>query len=279
MVDKNSVNLSISKQCKLLDINRSSYYYHPVGESADNLKLMEIIDQEYLKYPFFGSRQMRRHLIRMGYKVSRKKIMRLMAKMSLVAIYQKPKTTVKDIDHEVYPYLLRNLDINKPNQVWCSDITYIPMKRGFMYLTAVKDWYSRKILSWRLSNTLDASFCVDALNEAIAKYGTPEIFNTDQGSQYTSQDFTSVLKTHGIKISMDGKGCWMDNVFIERVWRSLKYECVYLQEFDSVAELNKAIKAWFNFYNTIRPHSVFDGKTPNEVYNGNLEKSNVILAA
>ena len=194
-----------------------------------------------------------------------------MKKMGIMAIYQKRRTTVSNSEHQKYPYLLRGLDINRPNQVWCSDITYIPIKRGFLYLTAIKDWYSRKVLSWRLSNTLDSSFCVSALEEAIYKYGVPEIFNTDQGSQYTSYDFTDVLRSNDISISMDGKGRFMDNIFIERLWKSLKYECVYLQEFENGIQAKEAIGKWIDFYNNIRPHSTFNGLTPNEVYNKKIE--------
>lgn len=279
MIDKNNKNVSIARQCKLLNISRSSYYYKPCMESETNLLLMKIIDEEYLKYPFFGTRQMMRHLQRMGYQVSRNRVRRLMQKMNLVAIYQKPNTTQKNKEHKIYPYLLRNMNITESNQVWCSDITYIRLQKGFMYLVAIKDWYSRKILSFRLSNTMDTTFCIEALTEAISKYGRPEIFNTDQGSQYTSLEFTSVLHEHKIKISMDGKGRWVDNVFIERVWKSLKYECIYLQEFDNVLELKSAIKEWFNFYNNIRPHSTFAGKTPQEVYNENIEQISSRLAA
>ena len=279
MINKNHQNLSISKQCKLLQISRSSYYYSPQSESDYNLTLMKIIDAEYLQYPFFGSRQMQRHLIRNGHSVSRHRVRRLMRKMGLMAIYPKPKTTVRNVSHKIYPYLLRNKIIAQPNQVWCSDITYIRMYKGFMYLVAIKDWYSRRVLSWRLSNTMDADFCVAALQEAIAKYGKPEIFNTDQGSQFTSSDFISVLEDNKIQISMDGKGRWMDNVFIERLWRSLKYECVYLQEFCQVSEAKEAIGQWFDFYNFRRPHSVFDGKTPNEVYTGIVSNLTAELAA
>ena len=279
MVDKNHKKLSISSQCSLLSINRSSYYYSPIPETDYNLELMNIIDQEYLKYPFFGSRQMNRHLERIGYKVSRHKIRRLMRKMGLMAIYQKPKTSLKNSEHKIYPYLLRNLSITESNQVWCSDITYIPIRKGFLYLVAIKDWYSRKVLSWRLSNSMDSSFCIEVLEEAIYNYGTPEIFNSDQGSQYTSIEFTEVLKRHGIKISMDGKGRWIDNVFIERLWKSLKYECVYLQEFASYIDARRSIGDWLDFYNNVRPHSVFDGQTPNEVYNKKLPKGKNKLAA
>ncbi len=279
MVDVNYQNLSVTGQCKLLNLNRSSYYYHPAAETDYNLLLMKLIDQEYLKYPFFGSRQMRYHLAHFGHKVSRHRVRRLMLAMGLMAIYQKPKTTCRNAAHKVYPYLLRNLIINKPNMVWSSDITYIPMKKGFMYLVAIKDWYSRKLLSWRLSNTMDTSFCLDALEEAMYKYGKPEIFNTDQGSQYTSIEFTEKLKENDIKISMDGKAASVDNIFIERVWRSLKYECIYLQEFDNINELRSAIENWINFYNYIRPHSVFDGKTPNEAYNNILIDQHILSVA
>lgn len=279
MVDKDHRQLSVVRQCKLLKLNRSSYYYSPKLENEYNLELMKMIDQEYMNYPFFGSRQMKRYLNRQGHIVSRNRVRRLMRKMGLAAIYRKPKTTGRNKEHQVYPYLLRNLEINKSNQVWCSDITYILMKRGFTYLVAVKDWYSRKVLLWRLSNTLDVSFRLNALDYALAKYGSPEIFNTDQGAQYTSTDFTDKLKAGNIKISMDGKGCWVDNVFIERLWRSLKYECIYLQEFDNVQQLRSSIGNWINFYNNIRPHSVFNGKTPKEVYYDNLTQQNLHLVA
>jgi len=267
IVQREHDNLSINKQCEILYINRSSYYYSPQGESDTNLEIMRVIDQEYMKYPFYGSRQMSRHLNRLGYKTSRHRVRRLMHKMGITAIYQKPRISIRNSEHRVYPYLLKGLNINKPNQVWCSDITYIPIQRGYLYLTAIKDWYSRKVLSWRLSNTLDPSFCVSALEEAIHKYGVPEIFNTDQGSQYTSKDFIDILKSNNIKISMDGKGRFMDNIFIERLWRSLKYECVYLQEFTNGLEAKEAIRDWIDFYNNIRPHSTFNGHTPDEVYN------------
>jgi putative transposase len=278
MVEQENLNLSVIQQCKLLNINRSSFYYQAKPENADNLLLMKIIDQIFLKYPFYGSRQMRRHLIRNSYQVSRHKVRRLMQLMGLAAIYQKPNISKKHPEHKIYPYLLRNLTIDHSNQVWCSDITYIPLKKGFMYLIAVKDWYSRKVLSWRLSNTMDTAFCLAALDEAIERYGTPKIFNTDQGSQYTSNDFTAKLQQHNIKISMDGKGRWVDNVFIERLWRSLKYECVYLQDFENAYEARKLIGDWINYYNNIRPHSVFDGKTPNEVYNGTRIKIDLLAA-
>jgi len=260
--------LSIVRQCELVDIPRSSYYYTPIGESEYNLELMSMIDRQFLKTPFYGSRQMARHLRRQGYTVGRTRIRRLMRMMGLQAIYQKPRTSKPNAHHRIYPYLLRDLAITRANQVWCADITYIPMHRGFMYLVAVMDWHTRAVLSWRLSNTLDSAFCVEALTEALSRYGKPEIFNTDQGSQFTSDEFTNTLIEAGGRISMDGKGRWMDNVFIERLWRSLKYECVYLREFETGNQARKEIKDWVNYYNLDRPHSSLVDKTPMEEYIG-----------
>ena len=262
--------LSVVRQCELVDISRSSYYYTPSGESEFNLELMGEIDRQFLKTPFYGSRQMARHLRRQGYAVGRTRIRRLMRMMGLQAIYQKPRTSTPNVHHRVYPYLLRGLSIKRANQVWCADITYIPMHRGFLYLVAVMDWHTRAVLSWRLSNTLDSTFCVEALTEALSRYGKPEIFNTDQGSQFTSEEFTDVLSGAGVRISMDGRGRWMDNVFIERLWRSLKYECVYLQEFESGLEARREIGCWLEFYNTDRPHSSLVDKTPMEMYLENM---------
>lgn len=258
--------LSIVRQCQLLSINRSSYYYQPNGEPALNIELMRLIDQQYLETPWYGARQMARHLRRQGYCVSRKRTGRLMRLMGLVAIYQKPNTSKPQPQHKVYPYLLRNLNIDRPNQVWCSDITYIPMRRGFLYLVAIMDWHSRKVLSWRLSNTMDADFCVAALEEALEQHGPPAIFNTDQGSQFTSDVFTKLLKDSGVRISMDGKGRWVDNVMIERLWRSLKYECIYLHAFETGSQVWQGLQRWINLYNAHRPHSSLDDKTPDEVY-------------
>ena len=266
MVDKDHPQLGIVRQCELVQISRSSFYYQTKGESDENLELMRRIDDQFLDTPWYGSRQMTRYLRRQGYPVCRKRVRRLMRQMGLVAIYQTPRTSKPHPEHRIYPYLLRGLCIDRPNQVWCADITYIPMFRGFLYLVAVMDWSTRAVLSWRLSNTLDPSFCVAALREAMSRYGTPGIFNTDQGSQFTCEDFTDVLKEGGIRISMDGKGRWMDNIFIERLWRSLKYECVYLRELDTGLKATREIGAWFNYYNKDRPHSVFDDKTPMEVY-------------
>ena len=228
---------------------------------------MRLIDEQYLKTPFYGHRQMTRYLRRKGYGVSRTRIGRLMKLMGLSAIYQKPNTSIPDKQHTIYPYLLRDLTIDRPNQVWCADISYIPMRKGFLYLVAIMDWASRKVLSWRLSNTMEADFCVEALEEALQLYGQPEIFNTDQGSQFTSDEFISTLQQHpDIRISMDGKGRWMDNVMIERLWRSLKYECIYLHAFETGSEVRQGLKQWINFYNTERPHSSLDDKTPDEAY-------------
>jgi len=227
---------------------------------------MRLIDEQFMKTPYYGARQMTRHLRREGYGVNRKRIGRLMRNMGLSAIYQKPNTSKPHPEHKIYPYLLRGMMINQPNQVWCTDITYIPMRRGFLYLVAIMDWTSRKVLSWRLSNTMDTDFCIEALDEAIETYGTPEIFNTDQGSQFTSTAFTSVLKNAGIKISMDGKGRWMDNVMIERLWRSLKYECIYLNAYETGSDVRQGLDHWIKLYNEQRPHSKLDDKTPDEAY-------------
>ncbi len=267
MVEPCNDNLSITAQCRLLSISRSGWYYDPKGESPLNLKLMRLIDEQFLATPYYGSRQMARHLRRQGYNVGRHRVRRLMRQMGIEAVYQRPRTSDPHPAHKTYPYLLGGLDISRPNQVWCTDITYIPVRRGFLYLVAIMDWYSRKVLSWRLSNTMDAAFCVEALEDALARYGRPVIFNTDQGSQFTSFEFTGLLKDHGIKISMDGKGRWMDNVFIERLWRSLKYECVYLNAFDNGLQARKEIGGWIMHYNADRPHSTFNGRTPDEVYN------------
>ncbi len=266
MVGVDHPRLGIVRQCEMVGISRSSFYYQPKGENDENLELMRVIDEQFLDTPWYGSRQMARHLRRQGYPVCRKRVRRLMREMGLVAIYQTPRTSKPHPEHRIYPYLLRGLCIDRPNQAWCADITYIPMFRGFLYLVAVMDWFTRAVLSWRLSNTLDPSFCVAALREAMSRYGMPDIFNTDQGSQFTCEDFTGVLKEGGIRISMDGKGRWMDNIFIERLWRSLKYECVYLRELETGFHASREIGAWFNYYNEDRPHSVFEDKTPMEVY-------------
>ena len=279
-VEPEHPGLSIAKQCKLLEISRSSWYYAAVGESEENLKLMELMDKQFLETPYYGARQMARYLRRQGYRVNRKRTRRLMQKMGLMAIYQKPNTSKPHPEHKIYPYLLRGMEIQVPNDVWCADVTYVPMRRGFLYLVAVMDWHSRKILSWRLSNTLDADFCVAALKEALAKYGKPAVFNTDQGSQFTSFDFTQTLRDADVKISMDSKGRWMDNIMIERLWRSLKYECIYLNAYETGSEARKGIGDWIRRYNMECPHSSLDDRTPYEAY-WNLPKAGypVTLAA
>ncbi len=256
----------IARQCELLTVSRSSYDYEATGENPFNLELMRLIDEQFLETPYCGARQMACHLRRQGYAVSRKRIGRLMRLMGLSPIFQKPNTSKPHPQHKVYPYLLRGLTIDKPNQVWCTDVTYIPMRRGFLYLVAIMDWAARKVLSWWLSNTQDADFCVAALEEALQRHGKPDIFNTDQGSQFTSYAFTSVLKDADIKISMDGKGRWMDNVMIERLWRSLKYECIYLNAFETGSEARAGIGRWIDRYNSQRPHSSLDDRTPDEAY-------------
>ncbi len=265
MVDRKDP-LPVTRQCALLDLPRSTFYHVPKPVSEEELEQMALIDRCHLKHPFYGSRRIRDWLEDHGYRVNRKKVQRLMRTMDLVAQYPKRNLSLVNQAHKVYPYLLRGLVIDRPNQVWATDITYIPMARGFVYLVAIMDWYSRKVLSWRVSNTLDTSFCVDALEEAIEAYGAPEIFNTDQGSQFTSEEFTGVLKRHDIRISMDGKGRWVDNVFVERLWRSVKYEEVYLKAYDSMAAAKASLGRYFAFYNTERRHQSLDRRTPDSVY-------------
>ena len=265
MIDRHHP-LPISKQAKAIGISRGSVYYLPRPVSEQDQKLMKKIDRLHLEYPFAGSRMLRDFLRQDRIKVGRKHVATLMKRMGIEALYRKPRTTKPGAGHKIYPYLLRNLSIDRPNQVWAMDITYIPMARGFIYLTVVLDWYTRRVLSWKVSITMDVHFCLEAVEEAISRYGTPEIMNTDQGSQFTSQAFTGFLKEHGIKISMDGKGSWRDNVFIERLWRSVKYEDIYLRAYGSVSEVKTGLNQYFNFYNTRRPHSSLDGKTPDQVY-------------
>jgi putative transposase len=266
MIDATDPKLSVSRQCRLLRLNRSSYYYKKKPIKPEDLELMRLIDEQYLKTPSWGSRSMRNHLRRLGYKINRKRVQRLMRLMGLEAIYPKPKTSRPHPAHKVYPYLLRNMVVERPNQVWAADITYIPMNRGFMYLVAVMDWHSRKILSWRISNTLDTDFCVEAVEEALSRYGVPEIFNTDQGAQFTSNEFTELLKSHKVQISMDGRGRVQDNIFIERLWWTLKYQYLYLWSFNNGTELRQGLDQWFEFYNSERCHQALDNLTPNEVY-------------
>lgn len=262
--------LPVARQCQLLDIARSTAYYLPAPVSSEDLALMRRIDELHLSYPFAGARMLSKMLKREGQPIGRRRVSTLMKRMGINALYRKPNTSKRHPGHKVYPYLLRNLDIVRPNHVWAADITYIPMKRGFVYLFAILDWASRRVLSWRLSNTLTTDFCKEAVQEAINRFGAPEIFNTDQGCQFTSLDFTGLLKDNGIQISMDGKGCWRDNVFVERLWRSVKYEEVYLHAYESVNDAKRGLEKYFRLYNQNRPHSSLDDKTPNEFYFDNL---------
>jgi putative transposase len=266
MLDSKHPGLSLKRQCDLLGINRSSVYYKPRPIRPEDLEMMKLIDDQYMKTPVYGTRSMRDYLNRQGYKVNRKRVQRLMRLMGLEAIYPKPKTSKPHPGHRIYPYLLKGLDINRPDMVWASDITFIPLRRGFMYLVAVMDWHSRKVLSWRISNTLDSDFCVSALQEAIASYGCPEIFNTDQGSQFTSMAFTNVLKSHDIKISMDGRGRCIDNIMIERLWWTVKYHYLHLHSFENGTELRKGLRSWFEYYNRERTHQSLNRMTPDECY-------------
>lgn len=272
MIDRTH-QLSVSRQAKLLGISRGSVYYLPKPVSAEDQRVMERIDRLHLEFPFAGSRMLRDLLRQEGFEIGRKRVRRLMKLMGVEALYRRPRTTKPEPGHKIYPYLLRNLPVERANQVWAMDLTYIPMARGFVYLVAVVDWHTRRVLSWRLSVTMDVHFCLDALNEAIEKYGPPEIMNTDQGSQFTSQAFTSLLKDNGIQISMDGKGAWRDNVFVERLWRSVKYEEVYLRAYASTSEAKAGLKRYFDFYNSRRPHSSLRRKTPDEVYFNSLSES------
>ena len=273
MIDREQPELSVRRQCELLRVSRSGLYYEPEPTSAEQLTLMRRIDELHLKYPFYGSRKLSDLLRKEGKDANRKRIQRLMRLMGLEAMAPKPKTSEPHPEHVVYPYLLRGLSICRVNQVWATDITYIPMRSGFVYLVAIMDWYSRRVLSWRLSNTLDSSFCVEALEEALARFGKPEIFNTDQGAQFTADAFTMPLRDRGIAISMDGKGRCLDNVFVERLWRSLKYEEVYLHAYDSVPEARAGIGRYLAFYNDERPHQALGYQTPDAFYRGGVGKA------
>lgn len=266
MIEVQHPGLSVTRQCRLLGLPRASYYHRRQPEPQETLRLMRLIDETYLAYPFFGSRQMARWLRRQGERVNRKRVQRLMRRMGLEAIYQKPNLSRANAAHRVYPYLLRHLAVTRPNQVWATDITYVPVQGGYAYLCAVIDWHSRCVLAWELSNTLDARFCVRAVQRAIAAHGVPEIFNTDQGSQFTSAEFTQPLLALGVKLSMDGKGRCLDNVFVERLWRSVKYEEVYLKAYVSLVDAHAQLDTYFRFYNERRPHSSHDGATPSEIY-------------
>ena len=265
MIETGHPELSIRRQCELVGLNRSSYYYQPANETDFNLELMLLIDEQYMKTPYYGYPKMTAHLRRAGYQINPKRIRRLMRKMDLMAIYPKPRTTIFAPENKVYPYLLRGLAITRPNQVWSTDITYIPMQKGFMYLVAVMDWFSRYVLSWKLSNTLDGAFCLDALHEAL-ELGKPEIFNSDQGVQFTANAFTGTLEGVGIQVSMDGRGRAFDNIFIERLWRSVKYEDIYIKDYGTVPTLDIGLYLYFMLYNTERPHQNLDYRTPAEVH-------------
>jgi putative transposase len=259
-------DLSITKQAETLNISRGSVYYLPRPVSAADLALMRRIDELHLEFPFAGSRMLRGLLSADGCRSGRRHVKTLMKRMGIEALYRRPRTTKPEPGHKIYPYLLRGVEITQPNQVWAMDITYIPMARGFVYLAVVLDWFSRRVLSWRLSITMEAAFCVETLQDALARHGKPDIFNTDQGSQFTGSAFTGVLANNGIAISMDGKGAWRDNVFVERLWRSVKYEEVYLRAYDSVSEARASIGRYFDFYNRRRPHSSLDDMTPDHAY-------------
>jgi putative transposase len=267
LVQEDHPQLSVRRQCDLLGLCRSSWYYQPATESAANLELMRLIDQQYTARPFFGSRKMVIWLHGQGYLVNRKRVQRLMRLMGLEAVYPKPKLSLAGRGHKVYPYLLRDVTIDRPDQVWSTDITYVPLACGFMYLAAVIDWYSRYVIAWRLSNTLDGSFCLELLEEALAQ-GRPEVFNTDQGVQFTAQAFTARLEAAGVAVSMDGKGRCLDNIFVERLWRTVKYEDIYLRCYEAVPELTEGLERYFPFYNEQRPHQALDYRTPAAVYRG-----------
>jgi putative transposase len=265
MIDR-AHKLPVVQQARLLDLSRSSIYYLPQPTPDTDLRLMRRMDELHLEYPFAGARMLRDMLALEGVEVGRRHVGTLMRKMGIEAIYRKANTSRRNQAHRIYPYLLRNLNIDRPNHVWAMDTTYIPMRRGFVYLSAVLDWATRKVLSWRLSNSLTADSCVDALEEAIMKYGAPEIMNTDQGSQFTCSDFIGLVHQHGVHVSMDGKGCWRDNVFVERLWKSVKYEEIYLHGYETVTDAKQALTRYFDFYNRRRPHSTLDGRTPDTVY-------------
>jgi len=266
LIDRADPHFSIVRQCQLLKVARSTLYYRPSPVSDDDVAVMRRLDEQYLMTPFYGARRMVAVLRRDGFVVNRKRIRRLMRVMGIEAIYQKPNTSRGHPEHKVYPYLLRGMAIERPNQVWCADITYIPMAKGFVYLVAVMDWFSRRVLAWRLSIGMDTDFCVEALQEAMERFGQPEVFNTDQGVQFTSAAFLDELEGNGVQVSMDGKGRFLDNIFIERLWRSLKYEEVFIKAYGSVADARRGISAWFTFYNNERPHQALDYRTPSQMF-------------
>lgn len=265
MIEPKHPTLSIRRQCQLIGLNRSTYYSEPAGESPLNLLLMQLIDEEYTRAPFYGYRKMTVRLGKRGHHVNHKRVARLMAKMGLQAVYPRPRTSIPDKQHKKYPYLLRGLDINRPNQVWAADITYVPLPLGFMYLVAIMDWFSRFVVAWQLSNTLDGAFCLDALRFAL-RHGQPEIFNTDQGVQFTAHDFTGELEAANIRISMDGRGRVFDNIFVERLWRTVKCEDIYIKEYATVPALAAGLDVFFNLYNYERPHQSLGYATPADIH-------------
>ena len=278
MIDRDH-ELSVTSQAEAVGIARSTVYYLPRPASAADLDLMQQIDKLHTEFPFAGSRMLRRLLAADGSKVGRRHVKTLMDRMGIEALYRRPRTTRPEPGHKIYPYLLRGVEVTRPNQVWAMDITYVPMAKGFVYLAVVLDWFSRRVLSWRVSITMEASFCVETLEDALAKHGKPDIFNTDQGSQFTCEAFTDVLARNEIKISMDGKGAWRDNVFVERLWRTVKYEEVYLRAYDSVSDARASIGRYLDLYNRRRPHSSLDDMTPDQAYFGSHRMLPVRLAA
>jgi len=272
MIDRKH-ELSLTRQARVLKLSRSGLYYHPRPVSAADLTIMRRIDELHLGHPSSGSRMLRDLLNAEGVTIGRQHVRTLMKRMGIEALYRRPNTSKPAPGHKIYPYLLRDLKIDRPNQVWATDITYIPMAHGFIYLTVVLDWFSRRVLSWRLSITMEVDFCLEAVEEALAKYGQPEIFNTDQGSQFTSEDFTGLLLRNGVKISMDGKGAWRDNVFVERLWRTVKHDEVYIRAYDCVGDARSSIGSFLDFYNRKRPHSSLDRRTPDQAYFDNLPQT------
>ena len=275
MIDRGH-KLPLTRQSQILELSRSSLYYKAVPISPQDMEIMKQIDKIHLTYPFMGSRSIRDELQGEGYEIGRDHVRTLMKRMRIEALYRKPRLSAPHPEHRIYPHLLRGMEITRANQVWAADITYIPMAKGFCYLVAIMDWASRKVLAWRVSNTLDVTFCTEALEEAIRRFGVPEIFNTDQGSQFTSEAFIGILKAHGIRISMDGRGRWLDNVFVERLWRSVKYEDVYLKAYESIPEVKQGLRNYFEFYNCKRRHQSLDRKTPDNVYWSILPQRKVV---
>jgi putative transposase len=279
MVARDEDELSVRRQCRLLGLHRWSVYYQPQPEPAEDLELMQLIDEEYTRHPFSGSRSISRWLKEKGHEVNRKRVQRLMRLMGLEGLVPRPSTSRPHPQHEVYPYLLRGVEVTRANQVWAADITYVPMARGFAYLVAIIDWYSRTVLAWRLSNTLDGSFCIDALNEALGRWGTPEIFNTDQGTQFTAEAWTDKLKANGVAVSMDGRGRFLDNIFVERLWRTVKYEEIYLHAYDDLVEAREQLRRYFAFYNDERPHKAVAYLAPSAAYYSSLAEQHDLAEA